>query len=406
MCGLRQDILVVMIVSLLVAPRAFAQTEEGGPDPSRIRVRLGPLWINPTISLNNLGVDTNVFNVAVDPKSDFTFTVSPRSDLWLRIGRTWVSGVISEDVVWYQTYASERSANSLYQINWLVPLTRLSFRVGAEHLSTRERAGFEIDARARRDETAYNGSVDLRFLSRTSIGFSGAQRMINFDEAAVFLDVNLHDELTRRRTSGAVNLSHRLTPLTTLTFTVAREWERFSFGSLRDSNSTKILGSVQLDQFALIKGGASFGYRDFKPLSSSLPGYKGSTAEVDLSYSALGTSRFSVRAIRDVQYSYDVDQPYYVETGVSAEIAQQIFGPVDVVGRAGVSRLEYRDRMGAVIAASDRTDRVRTYGGGIGYHMGREIRIGFNIDSSRRVSAVDRRQYKGLRYGTAVTYGL
>ena len=108
---------------------------------------------------------------------------------------------------------------------------------------------------------------------------------------------------------------------------------------------------------------------------------------------------------RDVQYSYDVNQPYYLLTGATGSISQRIYGPVDAVGRIGADRLEYRDRAGAAVAAADRVDHINSYGGGIGYHMGRDLRIGFNVDRQQRTSVIDSRQYTGLKYGFAVTYG-
>ena len=139
------------LVLLLCAGTAYGQIPTE-PDPTTVRVRMGPLWLNPTLSLTNAGIDTNVFNEfeADQPKRDFTLTVSPQTDLWLRMGRTWVMGNIKEDIVWYNKYASERSANTAYALNWLVPLTRLSFVVGGTFLHTNERPGFEIDARADR----------------------------------------------------------------------------------------------------------------------------------------------------------------------------------------------------------------------------------------------------------------
>ena len=116
-------------------------------------------------------------------------------------------------------------------------------------------------------------------------------------------------------------------------------------------------------------------------------------------------TRFAVQFKRDVSYSYDVNQPYYLESGVGASIAQQVYGPVDAVARINASRLAYRDRAGAAVEVVDRVDYVRTYGIGVGYRMGRDLRIGFNVDQQHRISDVASRQYDGLRYGTAVTYG-
>lgn len=394
-----------MAVLLLTPSGSFAQT----PDPSsKARIKIGPLALNPSISLTNAGVDTNVFNEPnqAAPKRDFTLTVQPKTDLWLHIGRSLLSGNITEDLVYYNKYASERSANESYKVGLLVPLTRISFTAGVGYINTRDRPGFEIDARSQHAEVQYDGGAEFRLLSKTFVGVKGRRQTVSFDKDAVFLGSNLHDELTRKVTSEGLTLRHALTPLTNITLDVGRQQDRFDFSHLRDSDSTQVAIGVKFDPFALLKGGASFGYRDFKPLVATLPGYKGSTAAVDLSYIALGSTKLGVQINRDVQYSYDINQPYYIQTGATASIAQQIFGPVDVVGRIGRQRLDYRDRVGADIVATNREDHVVTYGGGVGYHLGRDIRIGVNVDNARRTSAISDRQYDGLRYGLAVTYGL
>jgi hypothetical protein len=75
-----------------------------------------------------------------------------------------------------------------------------------------------------------------------------------------------------------------------------------------------------------------------------------------------------------------------------------------VLGRAGVRRLAYTDRIGVAIAASDRTDRVSTIGIGAGYRMGTDKRLGFTIDRQRRTSSIERHTYTGLRFGLSLTY--
>src|SRR5205823_700372 len=104
-------------------------------------------------------------------------------------------------------------------------------------------------------------------------------------------------------------------------------------------------------------------------------------------------------------YSYDINQPYYLLSGVNATITQQVFGPLDVVVRTGRDRLAYRTRAGALVPAPDRTDRVTTSGGGVGFHFGEAVRFGIDVDHQRRRSPVPSHQYDGLRFGTSVTYG-
>ena len=393
----------------MMCPAAVrAQTPtEGAPDPAVVRIRMGPLWMNPTMALTNVGVDQNVFNEpdALNPKSDFTFTLKPMTDLWVHLGPTWLTGTVIEEINWYQKYASERTANTSYAAHWLVPLTRLTFKTGLSYRNARDRPGFEIDARALRKEFGYEGAVELRALSKTFVGVKASRQKIAFDEIAVFQGSNLHDELNRVETTAAVTLRHQLTTLTSLTFSASKETDRFEFSPLRDSDSTGASIAVNFDPFALIKGNATFGYRNFTPAATDLPAFQGGTASVDLAYALLGTTRFTFTARRDIDYSYDINQPYYLLTGVAGSVSQQIFGPFDVVGRIGHESLAYRTRAGQVVELSDRIDRVQSYGVGAGYRLGKQLRLGFNMDKTNRMSDVVLRRYHNLTFGYSLTYG-
>src|SRR5439155_15987620 len=273
------------------------------------------------------------------------------------------------------------------------------------YVSAKDRPGYEIDARSARTELTYGGTVELRALSNTFVGVTYAEAGTKFDSTATFLNVNLHDELTHESTTRGLAIRHQLTPLTAIIVNASQITERFDYSSLRNSDSNQVSATVNFDPLALIKGSATVGYRDFKPLSN-LPGYRGPTASVNLSYAMLGTTRFVIGATRDVQYSYDDAQPYYLQTGLHGSVAQQIFGPFDVVARAGWQNLAYRDRPDAQIDVRDRTDEVHTYGAGAGFHMGKDLRLGFNVDHSSRTSKVALRQYQDLTFGSQITYGV
>jgi hypothetical protein len=398
----------VLLAAALVAAGSTAARAQlpDIPDPDTVRGHLGPLLLNPTVSLVNAGIDTNVFNEAdgLAPKSDATLTLTPASDWWMRMGRAWITGRVRQDMVWYQEYASERSFNQSYAVGLIAPLNRLTLRVGGTWADTRERPGFEIDARADRREHSVLGAVELRALARTRVGLRGERRQVEFDDDALFLGSSLRAELNRTITNVEASLRHDLTPLTSVAVNVGVEQERFEFSPLRDADSARIGAAVYFDPFALISGSAQFGYRRFSPLDAGLPGYAGTYAAANLTYVALGSTRVGAQVSRDVQYSYDVVRPYYLQTGVETSLAQQVYGPVDVEGRFGYQRLSYRQRAGE--EALERIDRVRSYGTGAGYRIGRDLRVGVNVDWSRRTSILDLRGYDGMRYGVTVVYGV
>jgi hypothetical protein len=393
---------------VVCVPPASAQQPPPPPEASRLQLRVGPLTINPTIALTNIGFDSNVFNQSADlqPKSDFTFTVTPGVDLRLRALRTQLIANVTEDLVWYQTFSTERAANNAVRVGWLIPFNRLSFKVNARHSTLRDRPGFEIDARSQRTEGAYDGLMEVRVLPKTFVGVSAQRQTTDYDKDAVFLGTSLQNELNREVTGGGVSLRYQLTPITSVSLVATRTESRFEFSPLRDSNATVASAVIAFDPLGIISGTATFGYTSFEPVMQGLPNYKGPSGAVDVSYRVLGTMRIGVTAVRDVSFSYEIDQPYYVQTGVTGSVSRAVVGPIDVVGRAGIQRLAYRSRAGVPTALSDRVDNVTTYGGGIGYHMGRRARLGFNIDKSTRGSDTLSRRYSDFRVGSSVTYGL
>lgn len=391
-------------VALLPAAPAFAQGE-GGPDMATVKVRIGPLMMNPTISIGNIGIDQNVFNDPPDqiPKRDFTATVTPLSDFWLHLGRTWVTASLNSEINWYQKYASERTANNEYKLGWNVPGALMSLKINSVFKNVRERPGYEIDTRVGRDEVTYTGSADYHALSKTYVGVSGNRERTAFASDAQFKNTNLEIALNRVSTAVAINVRHQLAPLTSLTISASRSMDRFQFSPDRDSDSMAAQASVAFLPGALFKGTLTVGYSDFKPVAPDLPRYTGVVGSIGLAYVLLGTTKFNVDGSRGVEYSYDAAQPYYVRTGIAGSIAQQIFGPFDVVVRAGTEILAYRDREGAIVKAADRADHVNSYGGGIGFHMGKALRLGFNVDKVNRDSKLDDRQYDNFKFGTALT---
>ena len=391
-----------LVLCGVCASSAAAQTADPDAEAS---VRWGPLSMRSTIALSNLGVDTNVFNrpPATQLPGDFTLTFTPNTNLWLRLGRTWIDGNIRVDWVYFNRYASERGANSRYRVGVTRTLNRVRVTGGAGRASLRDRPNAEIDARSQMFERAFNGEVEVRAFGKTSLGAKTLHRKQTFDKDAVFLGASLAAELDTTTTSNSILVRHALTPLTTLSLELGKEKNRF-FSALRDADSTRLLGVIALQPSALVNGTATIGYRHFVPHNRDIPSYSGPTAVVNLGYRLFGTSRVGVQIDRDVQFSYDANQPYYLQTGVAWTVQQQIYGPFDVLARISNARMAYRDRVGAVVQVSNRVDRSRVIGGGAGYRLGVDKRVGFTIDYVTRNAQVASRAFKGLRYGFSVTY--
>ena len=364
--------------------------------------------MNPSVSLTNVGVDTNLFNEseAENPRRDVAVALVPQSDLWMRAGRTWLTGNVRQDMLWFREYSDEGSTNGAYRAGWVVPLTRVSLLVDSQYVRAKERPGFEIDTRVLRREGALSAALEIRALSRTYIGASIEGRDVRFATGSFFNGEDLRQQLNRRRTSGTVTIRHAVTPMTNLVVEGSGYRDRFALAPDRDAQSIHAAAGIKFDPAALIKGSVLVGWRRFTPSSRDIPAFAGTTAAATLSYAALASTRVTLEGMREVEYSFDTTQPYYLLSGAAGTVTQRIAGPLDVQGRLGYLTLAYRKRVSDASALENRRDRVKTVGGGLGYRLGRDLRLAFNIERQQRQSPITRRNYEGLRYGASLTFGM
>jgi hypothetical protein len=386
----------------IAVSHAHAQDEV---DPAETaRFHFGPLWFTPSIAVTSLGTDDNVFNEAVDPKKDTTAAIGPASDLWVRMGRSQLSGKLSGQYLYFQKFDNQRSWNTLADGRWEWRLTRLTPFVLGRLANTKDRPGYEIDARARLEDRSYGAGTDVRLSSKTWLEVTGKRTNIAFDDES-FLGVDLAHQLNRRSDSEALDLKVRLTPLTTFVVRSEAVQDRFDFQQARDTDSISVSPGFELRPQALISGEAFVGVRRFRTLSDTVPDYTGVIAAVKTRYTVAAT-KLALNVSRDLTYSYETERPYYALTDVGVEVTERVTTAWDLVGRTSRQSLAYRNATTA-IDLDKRTDHSWLAGGGIGYRVGQTLRLGFDANYYKRtVDEIEFRNYKGLRLGASISYGL
>lgn len=399
---MRRLFFFVMFCSLAVS--AVAQQVPGASDDpvANARFRFGVIALNPRVGVQNVGVDSNVFNTADNEQRDFTFTLAPGTQFLMRTGK----GLLSIDggvgFVYFNKFSTERSANSSATARYELRFNRMQPYVSARTLNTRERPGYEIDARARHYETEFHVGTDVDVASKSAISVDLRHLDYSFNGDEVFNGRPLNQELNRRLRSIDLGWRQRLTPLTTWVSRVTRESERFQFESTRNADSLKVSSGFELGRLALIRGSAFAGYRKLTPADGGIsPEFTGVISDVNVAYTAPTQTRLGAVVQRDVQYSYEPRTPYYVQTGWTATLTQRIIGRWDAQIAGGRDRLSYH----AIDARDARRDYIGRVGGGIGYTMGDQVRASFDVQSFYRSSDSPGREYGGIRAGLSVTYG-
>lgn len=400
-------LLLCVLLLIGVAPGVSAQQEQA-PDPgAAARYRFGPLRFTPSISLTSLGVDNNVFNEAVNPKQDTTAAFGPGVDLWMRFGRSRLAGRAAVQYLYFDRYSTERAWNRIYDLKWDVPLARLTPFVTGSYANTKNRPGYEIDSRVRQASQSVGIGTDLKASPRTILRFSGRRGMVVYDDTATFQNSALAAELNQRVDVEQFMIRHALTSLTTFVVNAEALQDRFDSNRLRNANSIRVLSGFEMKTAALISGRVFVGYRRFEPLEEDLvPAFQGPVAQVDATLIARAT-RLNATISRDVAFSYQPTQPYYALTDYGLTLTERLGRSWDIVASGSQQSLDYQRTKAALPDRPPQADRIRQYGLGTGYRLGKTMRFGVEGVYYRRRSTDSLvNEYEGLRVGAAISYGL
>ena len=224
--------------------------------------------------------------------------MTPATDFWLRLGPTWLSSSLIEQITWFQKYASERSVASQYKLGWTVPASRMTFRIKGDWRNAHERPGFEIDGRVQRKEFAYTTGIESQDrLDDVHRRERDPCRRSTSPTTRCSRGFELDTSLNRHTTTGNVAVRQDLTTLTSMAISGSHSVDQFDYSTERDSTSSTANFSMSFQPAALLRGGFSVGYNQFKPNSPDLPGYSGLVDTVDLTYVLLGSTRFAVERL-------------------------------------------------------------------------------------------------------------
>jgi hypothetical protein len=388
---------------MLVPGTARAQ---GSPIlPETRPILAGPVTFYPTIALRNTGMDSNVFNDTTGPRGDFTYSVTPRLFVVAPIANTRFIGRALGTFTDFRTYKDQRSFGGLFDGRYEV--TSPGFRPFASvgFADRRERRGFEIDARVRQRQTFASIGLDVDVTAITALTAWVTRTTTAWDRNERYLGVGLADQLDYSATSLAGGARFKVTPLTTVTAAAEVGQDRFQRSPLRDADSLRVGPSVDFDSSAAITGHLRADYRSFRPLSPTVAEYRGLTAFADIRYLFRDWIEVKVDANRDVDYSYDPLEPYYLEMGGRLTVTQRVVGPFGVIGIAERWNIHHQQVFGGP-EFDGRLDTTTSVGAGLAIQKSKQVRFELVYQhTSRRSSAPGWREYERQQIFASAIYG-
>jgi hypothetical protein len=396
----------VLAAAVLTLPAATLASAQNAPIlPSTRVLQAGPVSLYPTIALRDAGTDSNVYNDAAGQKGDFTYSVVPRLYVVAPIGNTRFVGTGFGNFVYFQTYKDQQSISGIFEGRYEVVSPGLRPFATAGFADRRERRGFEIDARVRQRQTTVSLGTDMDVTPRTALTAWVGRVQTRWDRDTQYLGEFLAEQLDYSTTTVAAGARFKATPLTTVSVIGELQRDRFDRTPLRDADKLLVGPGVDFDAAAAIVGHFRLGYQRFNPRNPAVAPYNGLAATADLRYTLLDLMEVKFEGDRDVDYSYDPIQPYYLQSGGLLTVTERVFGPLEVLAIGG-RRLLRHQRLGDASFSGVR-EITRTVGGGLAYQIRKQMRFEL-IYERRQRSATEAtgREYGRRRLYGSVIYGL
>ena len=407
----RRLIAILTVVTALATPvLARAQSlppQPTGPveDPAETaKVRFGPLFLQPDFGLKNVGLDNNVFNDYQNIQEDWTGTISLGMLAGLRFGPTRLTVKTNTDYIYFAHIKEERSIDGVTRYQFEVRTPRLRPWVAFEKTKSHERFGFEIDARAGRNSGMYEAGVEYKVGFRLGTRLIGRQRDSSYQEEETFRGVKLADTLNSTVTEGAVQLLYELSPLSSLRVSGEIARNRFETATQRDSEDRSVFVGIEGRQGAGMEGQIDIGWTQRKADDPTAPNFEGLVARGSAAIIFWEQVRVAFGLDRAPQWSFEQLYSFYVQSGGSTTVTWRPHQRFDIVATGRHYWLDYDE--GLDESAVLRTDKVYSYGGGIGFFIRGYpgTRIGLIAERAARESVLEDRRYDSMRYYTQVGF--
>lgn len=401
---------IVLILALAATSTAYAQAEPPPPtgpteDPAdTARVRIGPLFLQPEFGLKNVGLDNNVFNDPADPQRDWTGTLALGMHAGLRYGQARLTVKTTTNYVYYAHFREERAIDGHTRYQFEIRNPRIRPWIAFDKVKSHERSGFEIDSRAGRSVPTYEAGLEAKLGFRLSTRLVAFQRKVAYQEEERFRGVDLADTLDTRTDQGALQVLYEVSPLSSLRLGLEMSRIRFDTASIRNADDRAVYIGLEGRRDAGMEGTVDIGWKDRKPADPRAPSFSGLVARGSGAVVFAEQVRVAFGLDRDPQWSYEEAYTFYVQSGASTTITWRPYQRFDIQATGRHYWLDYRH--GLDDRAVLRTDKIYSYGGGIGIFLRGYpgTRLGIGVEQAARESQLEDRNYRTLRYLTNVGF--
>jgi hypothetical protein len=288
---------------------------EAWDEAGRARLRFGPFSIVPSLSLQNVGYDDNVYFESRG-RGDYTATIVPEARVYLPVGHSLL--LIVRDAPEYDFYLREKNRRQ-FSNSYALGAQALLFdffaaRGGYEYEKHRRVLSPEIGSLVTDETRAVEAGLAVETSGRTSLAVSYFRRDVAVEDLGASGGTSLSVAFNRREKGLALEFRYPISSLSYFFLNTA--FTEYAFAAAdtawRDSSAWALSGGLRFPLTGRISGLLALGYKKFSLKSGPFPGFAGLTADTELE---ARFGRFGVRVHyrRDNPFSFYQNVVYFIQ---------------------------------------------------------------------------------------------
>ncbi len=372
--------------------RTLPVSEQVKADREQARFRLGQLRLMPFVGVKDAAYINNVFGTVENQVSDLTVTPNGGVRLIGALGgKLVVRGTGEAEYYYWRTLTARRGWGGSADGEILGLFNRMTFSINGGYASTIQQLTSESESVARQDETFGKATLEVDLLRRLAV-FGGFEALrTRLDDAGMNGTGQAQASLLNRTEYGSrAGLRYRFD--TRFAVGVMAQWAaaRFLYDAIdRDNDGWGALATVRYDRPRLYLD-LTGGYQEASAryTGSAFPEYRTATYSYFAVYAFPAGFELQLSGWRRPQYSYFLDNPYFLETrnggGVRIYLSPRL--AVGLSASVGANRYPVEVYVGAALVR--REDEVLVGAGQLDLELQRNLLLTLTLRSERYSSNV------------------
>ena len=414
MASLMGVCLVVFPVSVLGQGRTWAGTSLAQMVESA-RWRIGALRVNASLSLTNVGYDSDLYYGHLDePAPDFTLTASIPVQLLVPLGKKAVLEISdSPQYMFYFSTEKERAWDNSFGSRIHFALKRFYIQAGGELSSVRRRMSPELNVNVRERSEALDGT--LLWQASRNVSFATLYDHVRYSYGDPEIG-GISPVQALNREEGYVDLVTYFQPSTRLRLFVDGQYGLYTFSegvaTRRNTRSYGLFGGLdfvpregETRPVEPVQGSISLGYKRFDVLDAASLDGSGFVGAADVSVGLFKRTAARVFLSRDFEFSVYSDGTYYLSTTYGGGVRRRLSRRATFTYDVSFSQSAYPQDEAAG-PPDDRNFRYTNHLFNLSIQLTRSLAITFQTMLSRRTLGEMGDESRRNFFGLSLVYGV